>query len=195
MAYNGKQEGIVISAQQAIERLLEGNAKFIELTNEICDISKDIRVSTTNDGQHPFAIVIACSDSRVIPEAIFKCGIGELFVIRVAGNVIDRHQLGSIEYASEHLGTKLIMVLVHTHCGAVDAAINHDPEGYIKYITDDIRKAIGKETDPYRASCLNVVHCVNVIEGSLEIQKEEREDGLQVVGALYDIETSEVKLV
>ncbi len=185
----------MLSAQKAIDKLLKGNEEYIKQTREIGDISKEIRVSTTTGGQQPFAIVIACSDSRVIPEAIFKCGIGELFVIRVAGNVIDKHQLGSIEYASEHLGTKLIMVLGHTHCGAVDAAINHDPEGFIKYITDDIRKAIGKERDPYKASCLNVVHCVSVIESSLEIQKEEHEDGLKVVGALYDIETGEVKLI
>ncbi len=184
----------MISAQQAITRLMEGNSRFIESRNEIGDISKEIRVDTAQNGQHPYAIVVACSDSRIIPEAVFNAGIGELFVIRVAGNVIDNHQLGSIEYASEHLGTKLIMVLGHTHCGAVDAAINHDPEGFIKYITDDIRSAIGKETDPYRACCLNVRHCVKVIESSLEIQREEAE-GLQVVGAVYDIETGAVELL
>ncbi|MBR2282332.1 MAG: hypothetical protein IJ863_06895 [Spirochaetales bacterium] len=185
----------MLSAQQAMEKLLAGNREYLSQTKEIGDISREVRLATTEGGQHPFAIVITCSDSRVIPEAVFKCGIGELFVIRVAGNVIDRHQMGSIEYASEHLGTRLILVLGHTHCGAVDAAINHDPEGFIKYITDDIRKAIGKERDPYKACCLNVVHCVKVIEGSLEIQKEERETGLRVVGALYDIETGEVRLV
>ncbi len=185
----------MIPANEAIERLLEGNRNFIEQTDRIGDISRGIRVETTRNGQHPFAIVITCSDSRVIPEAVFGCGIGELFVIRVAGNVIDKHQLGSIEYASEHLGTKLIMVLGHTHCGAVDAAINHDPEGFIRYITDDIRSAIGKETDPYKACCLNVVHCVKVIESSLEIQREEETEGLRVVGALYDIETGKVELL
>ncbi|MCR5760406.1 MAG: carbonic anhydrase [Sphaerochaetaceae bacterium] len=177
----------MFSAEQAITKLLEGNSSFL-------NTSKEIRTETAKNGQHPYAIIITCSDSRVIPEAIFNAGIGELFVIRVAGNVIDNHQLGSIEYASEHLGTKLIMVLGHTHCGAVDAAINHDPEGYIKYITDDIRKAIGKERDPYKACCLNVKHCVSIIESSLEIQKEEKE-GLKVVGAVYDIETGKVKLL
>lgn len=184
----------MISAQKAISILMEGNKKFVGENSQRGDISREIRLETSKNGQHPYAIVITCSDSRVIPEAVFNAGIGELFVIRVAGNVIDRHQLGSIEYASEHLGTKLIMVLGHTHCGAVDSAINHEPGGYVKYITDDIRKAIGLERDPYRASCLNVKHCVSTIESSLMIQQEEKE-GLVVAGAIYDIETGEVKLL
>ena len=94
--------------------------------------------------------MICCSDSRVLPESLFCAGIGELFVIRVAGNVIDNHQLGSIEYAAEHVGCPLILVLGHDRCGAVDAAIRHDPDGYIKFITDEIREAIGEERDLLR---------------------------------------------
>ena len=96
----------------------------------------------------------------MIPETIFSAGLGELFVIRVAGNVIDDHQLGSIEYAAGHLGSPVVVVLGHTHCGAVDAAINSDPEGYIKFITDEIKLAIGDETDDYKACCLNVKRSV-----------------------------------
>ena len=88
----------------------------------------------------------------MIPERIFHAAIGDLFTIRVAGNVIDDHQLGSIEYAAGHLGTKLVVVLGHTQCGAVHAAIDHDPSGFIKYITDSIKAAIGKETDDYKAT-------------------------------------------
>lgn len=94
-----------------------------------------------------YAIVLACSDSRVIPEAIFSAGIGDLFVIRVAGNVVDKHQLGSIEYAEDHLGCNLVVVLGHTGCGAVDAAMHHEPYGTVKFITDEIADAIGDETD------------------------------------------------
>ena len=130
----------------------------------------------------------------MIPEAIFSAGIGELFVIRVAGNVIDDHQLGSIEYAAGHLGSRLIVVLGHDHCGAVDAAINHDPEGYIKFITDEIRAAIGSERDDYRACCLNVRHSVRRIEESLDIRREE-EHGLRVVGALYHLKSGEVEFL
>ena len=129
----------------------------------------------------------------MIPEAIFSAGIGELFVIRVAGNVIDDHQLGSIEYAAGHLGCKLVVVLGHDHCGAVDAAIHHDPDGYVKFITDEIRLAIGDERDDYRACCLNVRRSVRVIEESLDIQREEREHGLRVLGALYRLNTGKVE--
>ena len=130
----------------------------------------------------------------MIPEAIFHCGIGDLFVIRVAGNVIDNHQLGSIEYAADHLGTKLIMVLGHTHCGAVDAAIHHDPAGYIKFITDEIQSAIGDVKDSYKACCLNVKRSIDLIESSLVIRKDE-EEGLAVIGAMYDIETGKVEIL
>ena len=177
-----------------IERLQKGNAAYLDAKNTVGDISSEVRADTAENGQHPYAIVITCSDSRVIPEAIFNCGIGDLFVIRVAGNVIDNHQLGSIEYAADHLGTKLILVLGHTGCGAVDAAISHDPQGYIKFITDEISLAIGYETDPYKASCLNVQHSIEVIESSLAIQHDE-ELGLAVVGAMYHIDTGEVEFL
>ena len=174
----------VISADEALNRLREGNRQFIELIASTGDISPEIRKDTCENGQNPYAIIVSCSDSRVIPESIFNAGIGELFVIRVAGNVIDDHQLGSIEYAAEHLGARLIVVLGHDHCGAVDAAINNDLEGYIKYITDEIKQAIGNEKDDYKACCLNVRHSIDIIESSFEIHREE-EHGLKVVGALY----------
>ena len=90
-----------------------------------------------------------------------------------------------------HLGTNLIVVLGHTQCGAVAAAIKHDPSGYIKYITDEIKRAIGKEQDDYKASVLNVQQSIRIIESSLEIQKDE-EHGLKVVGAVYHIEDGTV---
>ena len=146
-------------------------------------------------GQHPYAIVVTCSDSRVIPESIFSAGIGDLFVIRLAGNVIDDHQLGSIEYAAGHLGCRLIVVLGHTHCGAVDAAMNSDPEGYIKSITDEIKRAIGDEKDERKACEKNVWQSIQMIEHSLEIHHIEDEIGLRVVGAMYDIETGKVEFM
>ena len=184
-----------VSAVEALERLKAGNERY--LTAECCpgDISPRLRLHTSIHGQAPYAIIISCSDSRVIPESIFSAGLGELFVIRVAGNVIDDHQLGSIEYAASHLGTPLIVVMGHTRCGAVDAAINSDPEGYIKFITDEIKLAIGDETDDYRACCLNVRRSVRLIEESLDIQQIEREEGLRVVGAMYDLETGEVEFL
>ena len=183
---------ITISPKDALEKLKEGNRKYITSEFNSSDISQSKRADALANGQAPYAIIITCSDSRVIPENIFMTGIGELFVIRIAGNVIDEHQLGSIEYAASHLGAPLIVVMGHTHCGAVDAAINHDPEGYIKFITDKIKAAIGDETDPYKAACMNVKECEKEIESSLEIQEVEHLEGLKVIGAMYHLENGRV---
>ena len=179
---------ITISPKDALEKLKEGNRKYITSEFNSSDISQSKRADVLSNGQAPYAIIITCSDSRVIPENIFMTGIGELFVIRIAGNVIDEHQLGSIEYAASHLGAPLIVVMGHTHCGAVDAAINHDPEGYIKFITDKIKAAIGDEADPYKAACMNVKECEKEIEASLEIQEVEHLEGLKVIGVMYHLE-------
>ena len=165
-------------------RLIAGNNNYIKTADKA-------RIQDTADnGQHPFAIVVCCSDSRVIPEQIFDASVGELFVIRVAGNVLDRHQLGSIEYAAGHLNCNHIIVLGHTGCGAVNAALTGSSDGFIKYITDDILEAIGEERDPYRACCLNVEHAVARLKTEFN---EHPEVGSAVIeGALYDIRTGEV---
>lgn len=184
-----------ITAEEAKRRLIIGNQKYMDSHELTSDVSPDTLLKFSSSGQKPYAIIIACSDSRVVPELIFSAGIGDLFVIRVAGNVIDSHQLGSIEYAAEHLGTGLIVVLVHDHCGAVDAAMNHEPDGYIKYITDEIVKAIGDEKDEVKACCLNVKHSCDIIEHSLQIQKDEEEYGLKVLGAIYHLESGKVEFL
>lgn len=184
-----------ISANEAKERLITGNRKYMESNELRNDVSSGNLLKFSQNGQQPYAIIIACSDSRVVPELIFSAGIGDLFVIRVAGNVIDSHQLGSIEYAAEHLGTGLILVLGHDRCGAVDAALNHEPDGYIKYITDEIVKAIGSEKDEVKACCLNVKHSCEIIEHSLQIQKDEQEYGLKVLGAIYHLESGKVEFL
>lgn len=182
----------IIPANEALQKLKDGNRKYLHAASGTGDISAEKRTETLHEGQHPYAVVITCSDSRVIPEYIFSADIGDLFIIRVAGNVIDDHQLGSIEYAAEHLGIRLVVVLGHDHCGAVDAAINHDPSGYIKFITDEIKLAIGNETDDYKACCMNVRQSVAMIENSFEIQREEQH-GLKVIGALYRLESGAVE--
>ena len=188
-------ETLQITAKEAVEKLLSGNKQYIGSKYGVGDISKEKRRLTSLHGQSPYAIIVTCSDSRVIPEHIFSAGIGELFVIRLAGNVIDDHQLGSIEYAAGHLGCRLILVMGHPHCGAVDAAINGNPENYIKFITDEIRLAIGDETDAAKACELNVAHSIRIIEDSLEIHHMEEDTGLRVMGAIYDIESGEVRLL
>ena len=183
-----------VSADEAVEKLKLGNEKYLQSRTSSGDISPEARRETCENGQKPYAVIVTCSDSRVIPESIFSAGIGELFVIRVAGNVMDDHQLGSIEYAVEHLGIRLVAVLGHDHCGAVDAAIRHDPDGYIKFITDEIREAIGEERDPRRASCLNVRHSIRRIEESLAIRADE-EQGLRLIGALYELQSGRVRFL
>lgn len=190
-----EKEVVMLSAKEAIRKLEEGNKRYLSEKTGSGDISPAIRLRTCRDGQHPFAIIIACSDSRVIPESIFSVGIGDLFVIRLAGNVIDDHQLGSIEYAVEHLGTNLVLVLGHTGCGAVEAAIHHDPSGFIKYITDEIQLAIGDETDSYRASCLNVEHSIKQISHALDIDHLRHGNDPAVVGAIYHIDDGHVEFL
>ena len=179
-----------ITAAQALEKLKEGNKRYLTAAANPGDVSPAVRKQTCDEGQFPYAVVITCSDSRVIPEAIFTAGIGELFAIRVAGNVMDRHQLGSVEYATEHLGSPLVVVLGHDHCGAVGAALHDEPGGHIKYLTAEIRKAIGDEKDELKASCLNVKRSVSVIKESLDI-----EEGTVVCGAIYHIESGEVEFL
>ena len=159
------------------------------------DISKEIRIDTAENGQKPYAIIVSCSDSRVIPEYIFSAGIGELFVIRIVGNVLDRHQLGSIEYAAEHLGVRLIVMLGHTRCGAIDSVIEGHGSGRIGYILKDIEEAVGGEKDEFEATCMNVRHGVERIRREFAIDDAEGEGGLEVVGAIYHIEDGRVEFL
>ena len=185
----------MLSAAEAKNRLIEGNRRYLDAEAGSADISPALRRYTAEHGQNPYAIVITCSDSRVIPESIFSAGIGELFVIRVAGNVLDDHQLGSIEYAADHLDTKLILLLGHTGCGAVGAAIEGHTGGFIESILKDIQLAIGDEKDDFKASCLNVKHGVETIRHELEIHPVHDPGGLEVAGAIYHIEDGRVEFI
>ena len=170
---------------ELIEKLTAGNRVFQQQGN------RKRREETAAHGQQPYAIVICCSDSRVIPEQIFAADIGELFVIRVAGNVLDRHQLGSIEYAAAHLHTPLVVLLGHTGCGAVTAALSGEADGFISYITEDILRAIGDERDADAACRLNVRHGVERIRR--EFAEHPDIGSIAVRGAVYDIVTGAVE--
>ena len=166
--------------ESLIRKLTEGNRQFMDSG------SIGLRLRTAKEGQHPYAVVVCCSDSRVIPEQIFNASIGDLFVIRVAGNVLDRHQLGSIHYAADHLGCRLIIMLGHTGCGAIAAALDGHVEGYVSYSTDDILKAIGDVRDPDEACRLNVLHGVQLIRETVA------SPAVEVRGAVYDIVSGKV---
>ncbi len=185
------------TADEVLAKLKAGNERYMTAEQNPGDISPAVRLKTAVKGQKPCAIVITCSDSRVIPESIFSAGIGELFVIRLAGNVIDKHQLGSIEYAEHHLHCPLLVIMGHTQCGAVGAVMAHnrEDEGFIRYVLDDIAEAIGEEKDPHAACVKNVQHSIRRVEESFEIQQDEEKLGLKVVGAVYDIETGKVEFL
>lgn len=160
-------------------KLLAGNKRYIDTSDA------KLRIDAATNGQHPYAIVLYCSDSRVIPEKIFDTKLGELFVIRVAGNVLDNHQLGSIEYAVSSLKCNHIIVLGHTGCGAVHAALTGNGNGFIKYITDTICEAVGSETDECKACSLNVIGAVNRLK--CEFGKHPEIGAVSIYGAVYDI--------
>ena len=187
---------ISVPALEALERLKRGNEKYMDLNVNSGDVSLKMRAKTARDGQNPYAVVFTCSDSRVIPESIFSAGIGDIFVIRTAGNFIAEHQLGSMEYAIDVLGIKLILVLGHTDCGAVNAAVKGKAAGkYIRYIVKDIRGVIGEEKDTYRACLLNVRHNVSSIENALFMYNPKNNDYPKVIGAIYNIETGKVEFL
>ena len=168
-----------------VQKLNDGNAYF----RAYGDAAR--RIETARNGQHPYSIVICCSDSRVVPEQIFHAGIGDLFVIRVAGNVLGSHALGSIEYAAAHLGCREIVILGHTGCGAVGAALSGEAEGLIASLTDEIRLAIGEETDPVLACEKNVRYGLGKIREVFSDHPEMQE--VSIRGAIYEIETGAVR--
>ncbi len=183
------------SADAVIEYMLKNNEEYIKSKTNSGNVSVSKREETAEKGQKPYAVVITCSDSRVPAEHVFNAGIGELFVIRTAGNVIGDFELGSVEYGAEHLGTKLVLVLGHTQCGAVDAAISGGAHGYIKLITDEIKGCIGAITDARQAEKLNVENSINKIMQS-EIMAELSESGAVAVrGAIYNISTGKVEML
>lgn len=193
----------MISAVDAIERLREGNHRFVAQESTVdLSVGHEIRAELA-EGQNPFAIVLACSDSRVPVEMIFDQGLGDLFVIRVAGNIVAPSQVGSIEYATAELGAKLVVVLGHSNCGAVDATLQvlaQDQElgsPNLHAIVDRIRPAIdsldGQNVSLQDAVIANVHHSVGCLRhGSIILEELVASGELAIVGAEYSIENGKV---
>ena len=165
-----------VPADAALRRLVEGNRIYVEALDHERDLSQD--------GQRPFACVITCADSRVVPEHIFMTGLGELFVIRVAGNVVGPIELASAVYACEHLHTRLLLVLGHTHCGAIKAALDGE-EGSVAAITERIAAALGDVRDPYEASVANARAAAAELSASPELARLAAEHDLDIRVAIY----------
>jgi len=185
-----------VGADDALARLKAGNQRFASSKVSAGKPVAARRAETAKD-QHPFAIIVGCADSRTAPEIIFDQSIGDLFVIRTAGNLVDDYALGSIEYAVGNLGTRLIVVLGHERCGAVKAALGGDSApGHINSLVRDIQPAViaskGKEGD----ALANAVH-ENDAEVAAKIKKQaqlgELASQVRIVESYYDLDTGKVE--
>lgn len=181
-----------VSAAKALAKLKEGNARYLTAERASGDVSQALVHDLSENGQHPYAVVVACSDSRVVPEHIFSCGLGELFCIRTAGNVVGPAELASVVYAADHLHAQLVVLMGHTGCGAVEAAMAGGAEGPVSAVTDPIARAIGDERDACAASALNVRAGLATLSGNEELQALEGQ-GLRIVGALYHTDSGRVQ--
>lgn len=189
MLYGVNMDNNIKSWKESLNKLTKGNKKYLTALVSEGDISAELRKSTFINGQKPYAVVISCSDSRVIPESIFSANIGDLFVIRTVGNVVDSTVLASMDYAVNHLNVPLVVLLGHTGCGAINSAIKGDVTGRIKISIDKIKSVIGSETDDYTASKMNVKAGVKEIKQVLTLEGSSS----NVVGAIYQSETGKVE--
>lgn len=188
-------------SEQALLKLKEGNERF--LSKKYAHPNQSVeRQAEVLKGQHPFAAILTCSDSRVPPEIIFDQGIGDLFIIRVAGNIVTEEILGSIEYAAEHLGVSLVLVLGHQKCGAVQAAVQGgEAPGKIQRLVEALQPAVAKTKslpgDPVEnAVRANVEQAVELLKKSKPIMAELVHEGkVKVVGGYYSLETGRVTVL
>lgn len=194
----------IANADSVIEWLKAGNNEFIKGEFNVHGIDSSLRIKISTE-QHPRAVILTCSDSRVAPELVFDKGLGDLFVIRVAGNISDDAVIGSIEYAVEHLHTSLVVVMGHKNCGAIAAAVadlqseRNNINDHIRTLTDKIEQAIAavnlNEKDPVKKALLsNISFTVLSLKGSRpELNEAVKAGKLKIVGAVYDVTTGKVE--
>ena len=202
----------MITAREALQRLRDGNSRFVsEAPGREGFTGQTRRSELATGGQEPFAVILGCSDSRVPVEIVFDQGLGDLFVIRVAGNIVAPSQIGSIEFAAERFGTRLVVVLGHSQCGAIKATLeairqpagSQGPSGHLYSIVDRVRPSVegllttGLQYDPETllqyAVRANIHSSANHLRnGSPLIEHLIQSDGLLVVGAEYSLETGVV---
>jgi carbonic anhydrase len=199
----------VISPAEGLLRLQEGNRRFLSGSGRADILVNEARRKELVNDHNPFAIILGCSDARVPAEIIFDQGLGDLFVIRVAGNIVAPSQIGSVEFAAERFGTKLVVVLGHTGCGAIMATLeelrrpteNHSPN--LRSIVDRVRPSVeavfegdAPQNDKaleHRAVRANIRASVEQLRhGSQILERLIDHEGLRVVGAEYDLEKGEV---
>jgi len=200
----------MISAQEGLQRLREGNQRYVEETRSSDTLTGRVRRRAVADSQEPFAVILGCSDSRVPAEIIFDQGLGDLFVIRVAGNIVAPSQIGSVEFAADRFGLRLVVVLGHSSCGAITATLEElnrgskDQSRHMRSIVDRIRPSvqafmgtsIANDQDVliHHAVRANIRMSANHLRhGSDVLEQLIENNGLVVVGAEYDLETGVVE--
>ena len=190
------------AAKEALQKLVDGNRRYVNAQTEGPDRSGEPRRQEVATGQHPFAIVLGCADSRVPPEIVFDQGLGDLFTVRVAGNIAGLSQIGSIEFAVEQFGCRLVVVLGHSGCGAVQAALgirDSDPAadgvspGLVD-ILDHVVPAVRPHIDDpenvrmHHAIQANVNATLQRLQDDSEVlTRYAKDEGLQMIGAQYDL--------
>jgi carbonic anhydrase len=193
-----------LTPQKALEILKSGNERFVNNLRVQRNLLS--QKNETSTGQYPFAAILSCMDSRTSAELIFDQGLGDIFSIRIAGNVLNEDILGSMEYAMKVAGSKIILVLGHTKCGAILGACDNVQMGNLTGLLDKIRPAIEQETETQsdrngkneafvtRVTKLNVIHTMDEIrENSPIIAGMEKEGEIMIVGGLYDLESGLVE--
>lgn len=199
-----KEEQQKLTPESVLEVLKKGNQEFIEDNLTVRNNSDRIRAAVL--GQYPLAVVLSCLDSRVPVEDIFHRGIGDVFVTRVAGNIVNEDILGSLEYACKVSGSKVIVVLGHTHCGAIQSAIDNVKLGNITSLLSKIKPAVEKAKNSYMGEkssknnefmdavcCFNVQTSIDEIRSKSPILKEmEEHEEIKIAGAIYDMKTGKV---
>jgi len=194
------------SADEALARLRDGNARFVRGEARFPTHLPEIRAALT-DGQQPFATVLGCSDSRVPPELVFGAGLGDLFIVRLAGNVVSVEVMGTLQYAGLHLATPLFVVLGHEGCGAVRAALDATRPGssegsrieaLLKSILPGLA-GVDRELEPAvllsRAVEANVRWSLRQLRATPEVQARAAEGLMKLVGAVYELETGRVRFL
>jgi carbonic anhydrase len=200
----------MLNAADALARLRQGNRRFVTDQSTTQSLSNAARRGALVSGQEPFAIILGCSDSRVPAELVFDQGFGDLFVIRVAGNIVAPSQVGSVEFAASRFGTPLVVVMGHTQCGAITATLeelqgrattqSRNLRSIVSRVRPSVEKVLanGRDRDPetlmHEAVRANVRASVDQLRhGSELLEKLIQQNGLAVVGAEYSLETGEVE--
>jgi carbonic anhydrase len=191
-----------ITPTSALQMLIDGNARFVQ--NKMIQRDLQEQIADTSEGQFPFAAILSCIDSRVPAEIVFDQGIGDVFSARVAGNIVNEDVLGSIEYACKVAGSKIVVVMGHTKCGAVTAACNNVELGNITALLSKIKPAVkkystGAEMDEEtieRVAVQNVLFSIEAMKSDSPILAEMVESNeILIVGAIYNVSNGQVKFI